>query len=364
VAPVEARAAVALWSVDGVGPVTYRRLVDGLGSAEQALEAAAPDLMRLGRVPRRVARRINRGRLAAADAILESVPPDSRVIVYGSVDYPPALERLYHPPPVLFVTGPLSLDPERSVAIVGTRRASEYGRRMASRIARGLSEAGWTVVSGLARGIDGEAHRAALEGPGSTVAVLGHGLRHEYPASHRPLFRAIRRRGLLVSEFAPDLAPEPGLFPRRNRIIAALSRAVVVVQAGRKSGALITAEHATDIHRDVLAVPGPVGPEGSRGVHDLIRDGAGLVTSAEDVLACLGTAAPAPPIHAGPGYSDREGEPGRSDPILRALADGPLVADDVACRAGIRIPATLSRLGLLELDGSVRALPGGRYEAT
>ena len=362
-APVDTRAAVALWSVEGVGCRAYCALVDGLGSAERVLRASTHALMEVGHISESVARRIHTGRLADANEFLESAPPGTRVISYGSDGYPAALRRLHQPPPVLFVAGPLALEPERSVAIVGTRRASDYGRRMSFRIARDLSEAGWTVVSGLARGIDAEAHRAAVDGRGGTVAVLGHGLRHEYPASNRPLFRAIRRRGLLVSEFAPHVTPEAGLFPRRNRIIAALSRVVVVVQAGRRSGALITARHATDIHLDVLAVPGPVGPEVSWGPHALIRDGSILVTSAEDVLEHLGEA----PQHArADGSTDhRRGDVhAPSDPVLAILADGPLPADDVALCTGLPIHTTLSRLGVLELDGSVRSLPGGRYEAT
>jgi len=231
---------------------------------------------------------------------------------------------------------------------------------MAASIARGLSEAGWAVVSGLARGIDGAAHRAALEGSGGTVAVLGHGLLHEYPAENRPLFKAIRSRGLLVSEFAPRTTPEPGMFPRRNRIIAGLASLVVVVQAGRKSGALITANLGLELHGQVLVVPGTVGPAINEGLHDLLRDGAGIATSAEDVLFCVG--------------ETWRGLPSRPDPvagrspdehvILRTLTDGPLHPDDVAARSGLDVGVALTRLCQLELDGSVAALAGGRYEAT
>lgn len=352
----EIRAALALAGVEGLGPARARILIDRCGSA-RAVIAGSPALP--AGLPDRVGRRIRRARPVPRSRIEELSERGIRVLAYGSPGYPPALAHLHDPPVVLFLTGPLRLPGPRAVTIVGTRKATEYGRRMARDLAGGLARAGWCVVSGMARGVDGAAHRGALDAGGRSVGVLGSGLDHEYPASHRRLYGRMRRRGLLVSEFPPEEPPVAGLFPRRNRVLAALSRAVVVVQAGRRSGALITVDHALDLGREVLAVPGPVGPEASVGVHRLLRDGAGLVTSAEDVLEVLGVdgegegAASGPPA-AAPG--------GREAALLAPLGEGPRPVEELARAAGLPVVEATARLAVLEVAGRVRALPGGRYE--
>lgn len=367
----ELRSALALAGVRGIGPDRYRWLLERFGSAAAAVEEG-PVAARRGELPR--AFRHLRG--------VHPVPPDRlreirdrgiRIVVLGDDGYPARLHHLHYPPPVLYLTGPGRLPQQGGVAVVGTRKATGYGRRMARDLARGLSAAGRTVVSGMAAGIDGTAHRAALEMGGETVGVIGSGLDHRYPASNRDLYRAMERKGLLVSEFAPEMPPERGFFPRRNRIIAALAEAVVVVQAGKKSGALITASQALDLGREVCAVPGPVGPPGSVGVHALLRDGAAPVTGAGDVLETLG--ASRPDAEAGPGEAGTPLLPSRDRlartlgatagaalDLCRGLAGGPRGADDLAAETGIGIPEAASLLARLELEGWVRSLPGGRFE--
>ncbi len=252
------------------------------------------------------------------------------------------------------------------IAIVGTRRATEYGRRMARDLAFDLAAEGWTIVSGLARGVDAAAHSGALAAEGHTVAVLGCGLNHVYPASNRALFDEISERGLLVSEYAPAETPRKHYFPQRNRIIAALSCAVIVVQAGKRSGALITAALALDLGREVMAVPGPADQPVSRGVHQLLREGAALVETAGDVLCELEDSASADHVAQGslfePAGEAASSESAPAGRLRKALADGPAAAEQLAQETGIAVQETLMELCRMELGGMVRSLPGHRYE--
>lgn len=359
-----------------MGPARLRSLLDRWGSAGQVLRVARhPSAHR--DFPADLRKKV------AALVPLEPARLDAlegrgiRVVAYGGEDYPEELGHLHHPPVVLYLRGPARLDPRRSVAVVGTRSATSYGRRMARDLGKGLARRGWTVVSGLARGIDGEAHRAVLEVGGTTVGVLGCGLDHVAPRRHRGLYEAVGDTGLLVSEFPPELQPAPGLFPRRNRIIAALTRAVVVVQAGARSGALITVRHALELGREVLAVPGPAGVPASEGVHDLLRDGAGLATSAADVVRALGDdPATAPSSEAGEpdpseaaaswrreairsGFARPERATARA--VCRELSGEPREADDLALACGLDAASATSLLERLVLTGILRGLPGGRY---
>jgi DNA processing protein len=285
-----------------------------------------------------------------------------------SEEYPTRLEHLHDPPDDLWARGALALPADRMVAIVGTRRATEYGRRMAADIAWGVASAGWTVVSGLASGIDAAAHRGALDAAGATVAVLGCGVDRVFPRGNAGLYESVARYGLLLSEFEPGTGPRKHHFPQRNRIIAALSRAVVVVQAGQPSGALITADLASEIGRDVMAVPGPVDQAVSRGVNRLLREGAGVATSAADVLETLGDPPPASSALHQPSLFDGEEEPGSpragspESRLRAALCTGPAPLHDVSARTGLAVPATLAALGRLEVRGVVRSLPGCRFE--
>jgi DNA processing protein len=254
------------------------------------------------------------------------------------------------------------------IGIVGTRRATEYGRRMAHDLALDLAAQGWVIVSGLAGGIDAAAHRGALAAGGTTIGVLGCGVDRVYPVRNRFLYASIAERGLLLSEFAPGTDPRKHHFPKRNRIIAALSSALVVVQAGEKSGALITVEMALDLGREVLAVPGPADQAVSRGVHQMLREGAHVAETATDVLRQLGESGPHEPwgiqgtlfdSHARPPGAHATGPASR---LREELVAGPALVDDLARASGITVPAALAMLCRMELGGVVRSLPGHRFE--
>lgn len=339
----------------GLGPVTLRRLIDKFGSARAALAVKTGGLPPQARRARAagVTTRPLREVLAAArrTGVLATG--------YGLPGFPGRLTHLHHPPPLLFLRGDPSLLDAPAVAVVGSRRASEYGRVMSRAIGEGLARAGVVVVSGLALGIDGAAHRGALAAGGGTIAVLGSGPDVVHPPSHRRLFRGVVESGLLVSEFLPGEAPLAHHFPRRNRLIAGLSKAVVVVEAAKRSGALITVEHALELGRDVLAVPGAVGRAQSEGVHALIRDGAGLVTSAHDVLVETGLAG------ASPESRPRDRTPSGLDARQRAMWDAldaePDHIDTLARRASLDVAAASAILSVMEVHGWARRAPGLRF---
>lgn len=339
----------------GIGAATVRRLIDVFGSARAALAADSDALPRRARRARRSGEttRSLGGVLAATRGM------GARVTGYGLPGFPARLNHLYDPPPLLFLRGDPSLLEMPAVAVVGSRKASEYGRGLARSMGEGLARAGVVVVSGLALGIDGAAHRGALATGGGTIAILGCGPDRAHPPSHSRLFQDILKRGLVVSEFLPGESPLPHHFPRRNRLIAALSRAVVVVEAARRSGALITVEHALDIGRDVFAVPGPVGRAQSDGVHALIREGAGLVTGARDVL--LGTGLEDRLVEG----SSRERVPSGLDAcqraIWKALEAEPDHIDVLARRASLDVATVAATLSVMEVHGWVRRAPGLRF---
>lgn len=279
-----------------------------------------------------------------------------RTIALGEDGYPPALLQLSDPPPLLYLRGDPALLSGRRVAIVGSRAATPTGRRGAERIARELSEAGVTVVSGLALGIDAAAHRGALAARGGTIAVLGAGPDRPYPAGNRGLFEEIVERGLLLSEFAPGESPRPYHFPRRNRIIAALSAAVVVVEAARKSGALITADHALDLGREVFGVPGSIENPQAAGVHALLREGAHLLTAGPELLEVMGWVpceSERPDL-----FSGVETKPVHlpAEAFVEAI---PRSFDELVERSGLVPAKLLSLLTRLEMEGRVVRGPEG-----
>jgi DNA processing protein len=270
------------------------------------------------------------------------------VVALHDPRYPALLRRIYDPPLVLYVRGALA-DEEIAVAVVGSRAASTAGSTLARAMARDLAGWGATVVSGLARGIDTAAHEGALDAPGRTVAVLGCGLDRIYPPENERLAGRITSAGAVVSEFALGTPPLPEHFPRRNRVIAGWSQAVVVVEAAARSGALNTARCAADEGRDVLAVPGHPTQAGSAGTNQLIRDGAGLVRSAIDIAQELGIDVPAE-------------APAPRDALLGALAgDAPVTLEELRKRSGLETGALLARLTELELRDVVRRLPGPMF---
>ena len=289
----------------------------------------------------------------AAAALTRAAAGGLTVLPWDDPAYPAALATIPDPPPVLWARGCVDALAGPAVAIVGSRAGSEYALAVAERLAADLAAYGVAVVSGLARGVDAAAHRGALAGRGVTIAVLGSGADVMYPPEHDGLAREIAARGVVISELVPGTPPQPYLFPLRNRIISGLVRAVVVIEAGDKSGSLITARCALEQGRDVLAVPGNVLSGRNRGAHALLRDGAKIVESADDILEELGMS--------------RRGEPARAaasaeDPVLARLTPGePLDLDALAERSGLAPARLLPRLFALELEGLVRRVGGGRF---
>ncbi len=316
----------------------------------------------------------DRGLLDAASAwIRRAADREHRLLLLGAPGYPALLAESAAPPVALEVAGAADLD-RPSVALVGARRGTPYGLEIADALARGLAAAGLTVVSGLARGVDGVAHRAALDAAGTTVAVLGAGLARIYPPEHRALASACAGSGAVVSEFPPQTRPLPHHFPRRNRIIAGLTLGVVVVEAARRSGSLSTARHAVDNGREVCAVPGPVGSETSEGCHSLIRSGAALVTSVDEVLEQLGFERREPRLPPAPGQRPKPGPEaaaggeapeGDAAVVLRTLRASPsgLDMDSAIAMCGLPIPDALAALSELERSGLVRRYPGDFLKA-
>jgi DNA processing protein len=349
--PAERDYWLALTRVVGIGTTRFQRLIEHFGSAERAWHAEPAGLARAGldgksteallALRRRVNPRDEEAALAAHGV---------RAITLQDDEYPTALRPIADPPPVLFVRGTLVTADEWAVAIVGTRRATGYGRQVAEQLGRELAGAGVTVVSGLARGIDACAHRGALAAGGRTIAVLAHGLDIVYPPEHTRLASEVAASGALVSEFPLGTRPDAANFPRRNRILAGLARATVVVEAGHKSGALITARRALEQGRDVFAVPGSILSPSSQGTNALIKDGAPPLTEVQDLLQELHLSLVVEQ------RAVRETLP--ADPtegaVLAHLGAEPLHVDDVSRAAGLPVAVVSSTLALMELKGLVR----------
>jgi DNA processing protein len=296
---------------------------------------------------------IKKLRVRAAEAIARAARGGIAAIPWDGAAYPTALATIADPPLVLWTRGHVDVLSAPCVAIVGARGASPYALAVAERLAHDLAARGLVVVSGLARGVDAAAHRGALAADGITVAVLGSGVDVMYPREHAPLADRIAEQGAVVSELVPGTAPAQFFFPMRNRIISGLSRAVVVIEAGEKSGSLITARCALEQGREVLAVPGNVLSGRNRGAHALLRDGAKIVESADDILEELGMS---------PRASARQQARPGADPILDCLTPGdPCDLDAIAAATGLGTAKLLPRLFELELQGAVARVGGGRF---
>ncbi len=280
---------ILLSTVDGVGPLTTERLIAYFGSAGEVLRASRRDLERVEKVGPTISRKISQAREACdVDALLRFCRENEiEIVASRDARYPARLREIDNPPRLLYVRGAFAPEDRTAIAIVGTRGATRYGLETAERLARELAEAGFTVVSGLALGIDGAAHRGALDVGGRTLAALGGGVAKIYPREHEGLARRVVESGAVFSEYHPLTSPLAGNFPARNRIVAGLALGVLVVESPLRSGSLITARLAAEQNREVFAVPGPVDRETSRGCHRLLREGAALVESVEDVLSAL-----------------------------------------------------------------------------
>lgn len=378
----EARALLHLDQLPDVGPRTIRALVESFGTAEGAL--SAPSRLFTQVAGSAACRARGDGEVArVVDEALELAHRlDMRLLTWSDSTYPEALLRLADPPPVLFLRGRTELLDEGGVSVVGSRRCTARGKDLARKLGRALGRSGVPVVSGMALGVDGAAHRGALEAGGVTVAVVGRGADAAYPALHGRLFEDILEHGLVVSEFLPGTPPLPFHFPRRNRIMAALSESVVVVEAGARSGALITVRHALDLGRDVWAVPGPINTRACDGSNQLLADGAlplvAIERFVEEVVGARpGAGAPSSAgAPSGAGEAEEAGKsgetPGRSartrlaEPerrLLQSLDAGPLHVDEIAAAAGLDVPLALALLVRLELDGAVEQMPGFHFRA-
>ena len=360
--------------VPGIGAVRLNRLLDHFGTPEEVLAA-----------PKGLLNEVDGLGEFARDSLLargwdesnvefqvgQAVKTGARAIARWDDEYPAMLREIYDIPPLLFVHGNLESLQTPSVAVVGTRDPSIYGSRMAKELAGGLAAAGYTVVSGLAYGVDSIAHHAALDSDGRTIAVLGSGLDLIYPSQNKDLAKRICENGCIVSEFMMGTQPDSKNFPRRNRIISGLSLGVLVVEAGVKSGALITARYALDQNRDVFAVPGDVSRGGSHGTNRLISEGARLVQELKDILDELRGVSDVPKQKTPKEVQTRLLPETRPAPepslsveerkVYKGITEEPVHVDEIADRLGMDVSALLGVLLRLQMKSLIREYPGKLY---
>jgi DNA processing protein len=341
----------------GIGPVTFQRLLRQFGLPQAVLARARAELAAFAAPAVLAALDSAEVAQGVARSLTWASQPGHWVITLADDIYPRLLLEIADPPPLLYARGRVELLQRSALAIVGSRNATLQGEANAQTLARALSEAGLTIVSGLALGIDAAAHRGGLAGPGSTIAVLGTGIDVVYPSRNAPLAAEIAERGLLVSEFPLGTAPAAQNFPRRNRLISGLARGCLVVEAALASGSLITARAAADQGREVFAIPGSIHSPLAKGCHSLIKSGAKLVESAEDVLAELAG-------FRATGYASttKQTPTGAETGLLAHMGHDPVDVDSLCSRAGMSAEQVSSELLRLELDGRVAALPGGLYQ--
>jgi len=354
---------LCLLSVPGVGAQRLRNLVGHFGSAEAVLAAGAAELRKVANIDEKMAQSI-RNQVEpdfAKEQIRSAEKQKVRIVSYWNPEYPNLLKTIHDPPVLLFVKGTLPESDSIGVAVVGTRTPSMYGRTVAERFAAELSDYGITVVSGLARGVDTAAHRGAVKAGGKTVAVLGSGVDVVYPPENKKLYDDIVENGAVISEFVMGTLPESMHFPRRNRIISGLSRGTLVVEAGDKSGALITAYIALDQGRDVFAVPGNITSPKSKGTNRLIREGAKPVDCIEDILVEI----PEKRIPLTQRTAGSAVEPeslSESEKHLHAvLSEDPKHIDQIASEGNTTTSEALALLLSMELKNHVRQLTGMRF---
>jgi DNA processing protein len=361
----ETRALLALHLVPGLGPRLTKALVERFGSAARVLTATASELSAVKHIGPQTA-----GNLATAlrgvsiEKELELLElHETQLLRLGTPGYPEALATIHDPPYLLYQRGSLVAADARAVAVVGTRHCTNYGLRATERLSEGLARQGWTIVSGLARGIDAAAHRGALKAGGRTIAVLAGGLAKIYPPEHGELAQEIRAQGALVSEAPMNTTALAELFVPRNRLISGLSRGVLVVEAPTKSGAVYTAEFAAEQGRQVLAVPGTIDSAASAGTLALLRNGATLVRHVDDVLEALGekpakaTASTAPtPKPTPPNLTPAQQK------LWDCIAGEPVHADLLVQQSGLAVTEVGTALILMEMQGHIRRLPGNRFE--
>ena len=356
---------VALSRVQGLGCVGFKKLAGHFGDPTEALSASTTALAEIQGLDQSVIDGLRNFSAwdEAEKEIIRAEKAAVKIVPFTDSSYPARLRMIPDPPPLLYLKGEIRSDDEKAVAVVGSRSTSDYGRRVARDLCRGLASLGFTVVSGMARGIDGTAHETSLNAGGRTIAVLGSGVDRVYPAEHDKLYRRISENGAVISEFPMGTRPLAFNFPARNRLISGLSLGVVVVEATEKSGSLITAALALEQGREVFAVPGEVGASRSRGAHRLIRQGAKLVETVDDIMEEI---APQLLVRSGKPVS----APRRTLPqnlgdefqrIFGLFQERPLQIDEVIESSGCS-PSRVSEILLeLELQGYIKQLPGKRY---
>lgn len=356
---------LALAAVKNVGPSRLRKLIQIFGTPADVFKAKLSELVRVSGVSENTAREIkaNRHQEEAAQELQNIKKHNVEVVTIWDENFPPLLKNIYDPPVILYYCGTLEQNDRYAIGIVGARRPTAYGLTTAETLAKELASRGITIVSGLAVGIDSSAHRGTLQGGGRTIAVLGSGLDRLYPPESKPLARKIVKQGAVVSEFPLGTKPEAGNFPRRNRIISGLSLGVVIIEAAQKSGALITAEFATEQGREVFVVPGNITSTKHVGSHQLIKQGAKLVQSVDDILEeitphllDIQTQKKSVPVqHPHIKFSKDE------EKIMNTLSSEPVHIDKICLESGFPPQQTLAILLMLELNGVVKALEGKRY---
>ena len=362
----EQEAYVTLNMLPKVGPVTVRHLLEHFGNPQRILISSLAELKRVPGVRAPAAASIANWQ-RQVDPVAEIRAAEQSgvtIITAADDDYPPMLTDLYDPPLCLYLSGDrkaLEMCNKLSIAFVGSRHVTHYGVTVTDRLASAAAAAGWCVVSGLAVGVDTGAHRAVVKGGGRTVAVIGSGLASLYPSENVDLARKIcTSGGAVVSEFPLQRKPDRQTFPMRNRIIAALSLGTVVVEAGHKSGSLITANQALDLGRHVFAVPGPITSPQSSGCHKLLRDGATLVENFGDISDALGMLLTITPNQHEPRLLPELNEAEQT--LVNLLQKGPIGADDLVVQSGLPPHEALSTLLMLEIKKVALQLPGRRYE--
>lgn len=344
--------------VKGIGAVQFKALLDFFGDPAVAWHAPADALASAGLSPK-IIENLNQVRSGVnLEKVWERMQAQGiNCLTWEDANYPRHLKDIDQPPPVIYVRGELIPEDEWAVAIVGTRKNTSYGRQVTEDIARFLAQNGVTIVSGLARGIDAIAHQAALKAGGRSIAVLGSGVDHIYPPEHRHLAEEMIAHGALISDYAPGTSPDGGNFPPRNRIISGLSLAVVVVEAGITSGALITATFAAEQGRDVFAVPGSILAQQSKGTNRLIRDGAQPLLEAEEILEALNL------TQITEHRTARQTLP--TDPtemlIFGVLGSEPVHVDEVRQQTNLPIEQVSATLAMMELKGLIRQVGGMHY---
>jgi DNA processing protein len=360
--PDDLLAALTLSLVPGVGPRLQAALLEHFGSPRAVLQESAEALVAVDGIGRQTAERITSPihDAAAKEMLRRCTDMNVQLLRKHHNTYPSSLQNVDDSPLILFCRGTVKPEDDLAVGIVGSRRCTAYGRKQAERLAGSLARAGFTIISGLARGIDAAAHRGALAAGGRTIAVLATGVKNIYPPEHADLAVEITHSGAVVSEFPLDTKPRPGLFPQRNRIISGLSLGVIVVEANRNSGALYTARHAMEQGREVFAVPGQVDNIASAGCHDLIRDGVTLIRNADDVIEGLGPLAqPARTAAEETVHHPRELTLNPQEKqILNLISTSPAHIDEILQASDLELSRVLSTITILEMKRFVRRLPG------